>query len=369
MIYKNLVRPVLLKAAGNDPERLHEIFAGTVHWIGKREKLAKRLEESFTFQNELLEQEILGGLHFRNPIGLAAGFDKNAAMVPGISMFGVGFHEIGTITPNPQEGFPRPRIFYLTKDKALINKMGFPNLGSIIVSNYLKEIYGFSIPLIANIGKGIDTSLNFAVRDYLLCLERFYPLPIVSAISVNVSCPHMPGLCQLRDKDYFENLISSLRDKTRELESETRMKKPLLVKISPDDSEEKLNELLDICLAYKVDGIITVNTTNTRGELSSKNKGEQGGLSGKPLFRTAVDRVRYVYKYTKGRIPIIGAGGISNAEDAYEMLKAGASLLQVYTGFVYQIWKGSFFFREINQGIEELMERDGIKHISQIKRL
>lgn len=370
MIYKNLVRPVLLKAAGNDPEKLHKKFLAMLQWIGKKQRLIIVLERFFTYKNEALQQEILR-FDFRNPIALAAGFDKNAAMVPGISVLGVGFHEIGTITPEPRQGFDeRPRIHYLAEDEALINKMGLPNLGSDLVSTYLKGISSFSMPLIVNVGEGvdtsIDTSIDLVVEGYVSCLETFYPLPIVSAISIDVSCPHMLGFSELRDEEYFEKLVSSLREKTDELETITGIKKPILVKISPDDNQEKLNSLLDICLKYKIDGIIAVNTTNSRQGLRSRNKNKDGGLSGKPLFGTAVDRVRYVYKYTKGTIPIIGVGGIFTSEDAYQMIKAGASLVQVYTGFVYQIWKGPFFFRGINKGLAKLIRRDGCKHISEI---
>ena len=365
--YEKIIRPFLLKAVHNDPEKLHEMFLTAVHQIGKRQTLVQTLEEFFTFKDDILEQEIWG-LKFRNPFGFAAGLDKNGIGVPGFAIFGTGFYEIGTLTPKPQPGFERQRIYYLIEDIGLINKMGFPNDGVIKVVNYLKEVKKlFQQPLAINIGKGIDTPTEKAVNDYLYCLEMSYACG--DLFVVNVSCPHMPGFCELREKEYFEELIFSLKEKIKELAKETGLgKKPLLVKISPDDSEEKLNELLDVCLDYKIDGIIAVNTTLSRKGLKSANREREGGYSGKKLFSTAVRRVRHISNYTQGKIPIIAVGGIYNHMDAYEMFRAGASLIQVYTGFVYQIWKGPYFFYEINKGIKEIMEWDGIKRISDLRK-
>lgn len=367
IIYGKAIRPFLLKAVHNDPEKLHKLFLAGIYQIGKRKRLAETIEDILTFRDRALQQKIWG-LDFWNPISLAAGFDKNGFGISGIAILGVGFYEIGTLTPEPQKGFSGIRIHYLSEDKALINKMGFPNNGVKAVTNYLNRVKELRLlPLGINIGKGLNTPIENSVEDYLYCLEISYAAG--DFFIANVSCPHMLGLSELRDKEYFENLIFSLKEKIKELAKETGLgEKPLLVKISPDDKEEKLSELLDVCLKYKVNGIIAVNTTLSREGLKSVNRNKEGGMSGEPLFRTAVERVKYIDDYTQGKIPIIGAGGIFNASDAYEMLKAGASLIQIYTGFVYNIWKGPFFFREINQGIKELMNRDGIKRISDLRK-
>lgn len=368
IIYGKVIRPFLLKAVHNDPEKLHKAFLSGLHWIGERERFAKAIERILTFKDPALEQKFWG-LDFPTPIGLAAGLDKNGKAVRGISVLNVGFHEIGTTTPGPQIGFEQPRIWYLEQDKALINKMGFPNDGADAVARRLIKIKKPLIPVGVNIGKGIDTPIEKAANDYILCLQKLYRCPVVSFFTGNFSCPHMPGMCELQEEEYFSDVISAIQGEITELARQTGIsKKPFLVKISPDDEKDKLDKLLDVCLELNVDGIIAVNTSLLREGLKSPNRNREGGLSGKPLFRKAINTVEYVSEYTEGKITIVGAGGISDAGNAYEMFKAGASLIQIYTGFVYNIWKGPFFFREISQGIKEMMGRDGIKRISEIRK-
>ncbi|MCK4355039.1 quinone-dependent dihydroorotate dehydrogenase [Candidatus Parcubacteria bacterium] len=361
IVYEQLIRPFLLRISGNDPEKLHQVFLSLLHHLGEREGLVRTIETVLTYSDSTLEQNIFG-LKFRNPIGIGAGFDKNAV---GVAILGVGFEEIGTITPLFQKGFQPPRIWYLPEDKALINKMGFPNNGTEATVIQLAKIKKSFVPVGINIGKGINTPIEEAVGDYLYCLEKLYPFG--DFFVVNVSCPHMPGLFKLREKEYFDDLVCSLIEKIREITGQTGLpEKPLLVKISPDDSRRELNELLDTCLEYHIDGIIAVNTTLSREGLSiSTNK--EGGMSGKPLFEKTVNTVRYVNEYVQEEIPIIGVGGIFDAKDAYEVLKAGASLIQTYTGYIYHIYN-PFYFYQINKGIKELMDRDGIKNLSDLRK-
>lgn len=367
-VYEKIVRPLLLKSLKDNPEPLHNMFLAGIHGVGEAQWLAKIIENFFTYKDESLRQKIWG-LDFRNPFGWAAGLDKNGIAVPGIAVLGGGFHEIGTWTPKSEPGDLGTRIHYLIKDRGLINHMRFPNWGVDAGINYLKDVRGsFQLPLIINIGKGPNTPIENAVDDCIYCLETSY---IYSDIfTENISCPHILDLCELRkQKGLFEELISSLKEKIKELAKETGAnEKPLLVKISPDDSEIELDNLLDVCLDYHVDGIVAVNTTLSREGLISPNKEIDGGYSGKKLFPTAVKRVSHVYDYTQGEILVIGVGGVFNAKDAYEMLKAGASLVQTYTGYVYQIWKFPWFFYQMGKELKELMERDGIKHISEIRK-
>lgn len=362
--YGKVVRPFLLEIAGNDPERLHNVFLAALHFLGGRKRLSWMIE-NFACRDLALEQE-LWGLKFKNPVGLAAGFDKNGFGLLGAAMLGIGFEEIGTITPYAQIGFPRPRIFYFPKDKALINRMGFPNDGTDAAVNLLAKIKkDVSIPIGINIGKGMNTSIDKAIEDYIFCLRKLYL--VGDYFVANVSCPHMPGLQKLRERDNLDNLLVSLKEEIARRGDEIGIEKPLLVKIPPDNAREELNELLDICIERQIDGIVAVNTTLSRSGLSVlANK--EGGMSGKPLFGKAVSDVKYVYDFTKGKIPIMGVGGISDALGAYEMLAAGASLVQIYTGFVYQIYKGPYFFYEINKGILGLMRQNKVKSISGIKK-
>lgn len=369
--YEYIVRPSLLGLVGNDPERLHNAFLWLAHQIGERERLASAIEKVLTFKDPRLQQNIWG-LDFPNPLALAAGFYKNAIGAKAIPVLGVGSGEIGTATPLPQPGYSGQRIWYLFKEKALANRMGFPNDGADIIAGRLEKTGPISVPVIVSIGKGINTRVENAVDDYTYCLQRFYPCSNVSGFSGNVSCPHMLGLRELRsDEEYFRNLISTLKDKIADLASEAGLpKKPLLVKISPDDSEEELRKLLDACLDLGVEGIIAVNTAKTTLFREDINVpiDRECGKSGKPLFKKAVDTVEYVSDYTEGKITIVGVGGIFDAEGAYQMFRAGARLVQVYTGYVYQIWN-PFFFYQMNKGIAELMKRDGVSRISDIQKI
>jgi len=292
---------------------------------------------------------------------LAAGFDKNAIALRGLQVLGFGFLEAGTITRYEQKGNPRPRIFRFPKDEALINRMGFNNDGADKVAERLAKRKKLAIPLGVSLGKSKITPLEKAIEDYLYSLRKLYPYG--DYVVVNVSSPNTPGLRQLQEKEYLDNLFPVLQMEAERLACQYNgQQKPILVKIAPDLSWEAIDELLEVCLSRRIAGIIAVNTTITRDGLSAPTK-EGGGLSGKPLWLKAISIVRYISKHTEGKIPIIGVGGISGPEEAYEMLKF-ANLIQVLTSFIY---KGPFVVHKINKGLRKLMDRDGIKHISELR--
>jgi len=366
------VRPLLLKIAGNDPEPLHNAFVFSLRLANEWKGLAETVENISTFRDRALEQRICG-LDFRNITGVACGFNKNALLTPAVTMLGISFDEIGTATPPPEKGSPRPRIEYLVQDRAFRNWMRFPNNGMEVIASRLEEAGPVSIPVMASIGKGVKTSIEKATEDYLRCLRRFYACPPVSIFSINLTCPHIEDFKCLRKEEYFRELVLALKLENRELSRETGLsEKPIFMKLSPDDDEAELDKLLGICLDYEIDGIIAVNTTNSRVGLKSET-GSEGGISGSPLFPKALARIEYASGYCREHssreMPIIGAGGVFSAKDAYKMLKAGAWLIQSYTGFVYNIWRFFWFFRQINKGVLELMERDGFRHISEVRKL
>jgi dihydroorotate dehydrogenase len=358
MFYEKIIRPLLFKLYRKDPEIAHEKALALLKFIGEREGLARFIEKFTSVEDPRLEQEIFG-LKFKNPVGLAAGFDKNAIAIRGIAALGFGFLEIGTITPTPQKGYPRPRIFYLPQDEALINRMGFPNDGADIIAQRLNSIKK-KVPIGINLGKSATTPLESSASDYISLLKKLYLYG--DYFVVNISSPNTPGLTRLQEKEYLDTFLLTLKRVIDGLTKKTGQKKPILVKISPDLNKEQIDELLEICLDHGIDGVIAVNTTISREGLSVPTK-LKGGLSGKPLWPKAIEIVRHVAEYTRGEIPIIGVGGIFTAEQAYEMLKY-ASLIQIYTAIVY---RGPFVVKTINQGLIRLMEKDGFENISELR--
>lgn len=275
----------------------------------------------------------LFGLSFPHRVGLAAGFDKNAEFIDALSHLGFAFIEIGAVTPLAQAGNPKPRLFRLKKNQALINRMGFNNMG---VQNAIKNLKKRKSNIIigANIGKNTDTPNQRANDDYILLFKELHDY--VDYFTVNVSCPNIKNLKELQDKDSLLDLLSQLTL----INAQKPKPKPILLKISPDLSWEQLDDTLNIINLTKIDGIVAVNTTATRNNLSYPNSKIQkigaGGLSGTPLKNRATEIIRYIHQKTNGQLPIIGVGGIMSKEDAQEKLDAGASLIQIYTGFVYQ---------------------------------
>lgn len=274
------------------------------------------------------------GITFPNPVGLAAGFDKSGNYIDALQNLGFGFIEIGTVTPRPQSGNLRPRLFRIPNANAIINRMGFNNPGiDAVISNLQKRK---SLGVIGvNIGKNADTPLEQAAEDYCLCLRKVYPY--VNYITINVSSPNTPGLRNLQLGDYLAGLLTRLDETQEELIAQSYRKIPLLLKIAPDLDFSALPEMVEIILAHKVDGVIATNTTLNHDAVKHYAHGnESGGLSGEPLFARSTELLKKLNDLLKGKLPTIGVGGIQTAFDAQEKLEAGASLVQIYTGLIYQ---------------------------------
>jgi dihydroorotate dehydrogenase len=291
-------------------------------------------------------------LSFSNPVGLAAGFDKNAEAVPGLAALGFGFLEVGTLTPRPQEGNPKPRVFRVPQAQALINRLGFNNVGIPGVG----PVPRVGIPVGFNIGKNKDTPNEYAADDYLACLDAFFDR--ADFFVANVSSPNTPGLRGLQAPAEMEPLLNALARRADGLSIErSRPRPPLFVKISPD--EDFGEGVAEAALKAGFDGIVATNTTRSREGLPA-DVPQDGGMSGKPLFARSTEWVRRIYRSTRGSLPIIGVGGIFSARDAYEKILAGASLVEVYTGFIYN---GPGFVGAINRGLLDLLRRDGFSSI------
>lgn len=349
--YEKILRGLIFKAFP-DPERAHKVVLGLLRGVG-----ALGLKRSFFKEDKGLEQEVFG-LKFPNPVGLAAGFDKNGVAIVGLSALGFGFLEIGTVTRWAQEGNPRPRMFRFPKDEAAINRMGFNNDGADRLAVRLARVK-MDRPLGINLGKSKITPLDEAVDDYLYSLRKAYPFG--DFFGVNVSSPNTPGLRRLQERDYLYALLMALQEESKTLSVRLGIKrKPILVKVSSDLAWGAMDELLEVCVLCEVAGVIAVNTTITRDGLSVPTT-EAGGLSGKPLWPKAISVVRYISHQTKGKLPIIGVGGIFGSDEANQMLGAGASLIQVFTGLVY---KGPFIVHQINRGLRKLMDQEGMAKLS-----
>ncbi len=348
-MYK-LIRPILFKLT-KDPETVHNLALRFLKFLGYPP--IKDVVSAFTeIESKTLEQNIFN-LNFRNPVGLAGGFDKDGKIVNGLESLGFGFLEIGTITKLPQSGNARPRMFRLPDDNAVINRMGFNNIGVVEIKNHLQKVKHKSI-LGISLGKNKITLNELAVEDYLFLFKEMYNLG--NYFVVNFSSPNTPGLRDLQDKKLLTNILEHLvaYRKTRGIA------KPILVKITIDFSFNAVDEILEVCKNVGVDGIISSNTSVSRDNLKTVTY-ETGGISGRPIAQKSTELIRYIHKKNIG-LPIIGVGGIFTPEDAYEKIKAGASLIQIYTGFIYE---GPFIVKKINQGLVKLLEQDGFKNISE----
>ena len=297
-------------------------------------------------EDKQLEKNVFG-LHFKNSVGLAAGFDKNAGLIDEMAGLGFGFVEIGTVTTLPQEGNPRPRMFRLPADKGLINRMGFNNEGvEAAAANIAAYRRKAKSPVIigGNIGKNKNTPNIDAVNDYIKCFDRLFEL--VDYFVVNVSSPNTPGLRELQEKEPLLNLLNTLQQRNLK----NNISRPILLKIAPDLTNEQLDDIVEIVNQAGIAGIIATNTTISRDRLLSDDslKQETGGLSGKPLTQRSTEVIRYISKKSNSAFPIIGVGGIHSPNDALEKLEAGASLIQLYTGFIYE---GPGLIKRINKSI------------------
>ncbi len=318
---------------------------------------------NFNFDNTndpILSQHLMG-LDFPNPIGLAAGFDKNAEVVRSMFSLGFGFIEVGTVTPLPQKGNTKPRVFRLDQDDAIINSLGFNNKGAKKVKkNIQKAINKFSENRIIGVNLGKNKNTIHSIDDYLFGMEQLGNL--ASYITINISSPNTEGLRDLQLRGNIESLIKKITLKREEIENIN--KKPVFIKISPDLNEDQLRDIALISLANNVDGLILTNTTIDRpNNLLSKNKMRKGGLSGKPLFESSNNTLRKMYNLTNGQITLIGVGGISNGSDCYDKIKSGASLVQLYTALAYS---GPLLISKIKNELIDLIKTDGYKNISEV---
>lgn len=357
MVYRSLVRRLLFSLP---PETAHELALHSLSLLRPK------------FINDLVARRYAAersapidrfGISFKNPVGLAAGFDKDGVALPALAALGFGFIEAGTVTFHAQPGNPRPRLFRLPEDKALINRAGFNNSGAAaFVKRVEPERLGCVLGV--SIGKSKITPLEQATEDYLASFETVYG--VADYIAVNVSSPNTPQLRQLQQSEQLSALLSALQERNRALQQahQRAQPMPLLVKLSPDLTIEDLEMIVDVVVRLRIDGIIATNTTVSREHLVTARArvaalGE-GGLSGAPLRDRATRMITDLYRLTNGKIPIVGVGGIFTAEDAWEKITAGASLVQLYTGFIY---RGPGIAREINEGLQQILIREGLPNI------
>ena len=340
-MYKVFIRPVLFLF---DPEKIHHFVFSFLKWSGKIPGVKPLLRSIYCYEDKRLEKRILG-ITFKNPVGLAAGFDKDAALIDEADCLGFGFIEIGTLTPKPQPGNDKPRLFRLPADQALINRMGFNNRGALEAVERLKKRKS-TVVVGGNIGKNKVTENENAIDDYRFCFEALYEH--VDYFVVNVSSPNTPGLRALQEKEPLRNLLATVK----KLSLSKPTLKPVLLKIAPDLTNGQLDDVIGIVKETGTDGIIATNTTISREGLQTdktvlENIGN-GGLSGKPLTSRATEVIRYLRAGFGPGFPIIGVGGIMTAADALDKLDAGADLVQLYTGFIYE---GPALIKRINKAI------------------
>lgn len=331
-----------------DPESAHHTVTGGLKMFSKIWGAKKLLSNLYTYENPNLAREVFG-LKFKNPVGLAAGFDKNAEYITDMANFGFGFIEIGTVTPRPQPGNDQPRMFRLIPDKALINRMGFNNQGADVAANRLKHLSvedrkGLLIG--GNIGKNKLTPNEQAVDDYIYCFNALFDY--VDYFVVNVSSPNTPGLRDLQEKEPLKHILNTLQNLNEKREN----KKPILLKIAPDLTDSQLDDIVEIVQETGIAGVIATNTTISRAGLRSDENlvKEMGGVSGAPLTNRSTEVIRYLSNKSNRSFPIIGVGGIHSAADAIEKMDAGASLVQIYTGFIYE---GPSLISNICKGIAQ----------------
>ena len=326
-MYRSLIRPLMFRL---DPEQAHDLTLQALRLAGALLVITKLLERSLRAHSLPLAVDAFG-ISFPNPLGLAAGYDKDGIAIRGLTSLGFGHIEVGTVTPNPQPGNPRPRIYRIPDEKALINRMGFPGRGADYLAHQLRRSKQKlpKVVLGVNIGKNKDTPNETAADDYLYLYEKFSPL--ADYIAINVSSPNTIGLRRLQAREYLQDLLQALALKRSELPQ----KPPLLVKLAPDLSAQELDEALDAILSTGMDGVIATNTTISRENFCSEIEGQPGGLSGAPLTKLSRDMISEIHRRTSGILPIIGVGGIMTPEDAQLALSAGATLIQVYTGMIY----------------------------------
>jgi dihydroorotate dehydrogenase len=327
-MYKSLFRPLLFHL---NPERVHELTLQVLRFLGSFPLVKRVVQTQFDAHSQVSVTTEAFGLKFANPVGLAAGYDKDGLGWRGLTTLGFGHIEIGTVTPRPQVGNPKPRIFRIPEEQAVINRMGFPGRGADFLESQLVPVSSRSSSVILgiNIGKNKDTPNEAAARDYVYLLEKF--TPYADYFAINISSPNTIGLRKLQAREYLEDLLSQLA--ATRLQSPTP--RPILVKLAPDLTDTELDEALAAILNTGMDGVVATNTTISREKLKLTNGQETGGLSGAPLTAKSCALVAKIYQRTNGKLPIVGVGGIMNPDDAKAMLAAGAQLIQLYTGLIY----------------------------------
>jgi dihydroorotate dehydrogenase len=361
--------PLFLATVKSDPETAHRRMLKTLNQMETSRHttwgsvVIKQLAKSFSLTDPRLQQT-LWGLDFNNPLGLAAGFDKDGTAAGMWSSFGFGFAELGAVTLHSQSGNPRPRMFRLPKDQAALNRMGANNLGAAVMADTLAQTWKRqprSIPIGINLCKSKTASLEQAAKDYVGSFK--YLQQVADYFVINVSSPNTPGLRSLQSGEQLEPILSGLQ-------AANTNKQPILIKISPDLNWEDIRDILKLATAYNLSGIIATNTTIRRDGLKTEIlketgrsiKDEAGGISGSPVKQRSTEVIRFIYQETDGKLPIIGVGGIFTAEDAWEKIIAGASLLQVYTGWVYQ---GPWMVKEVLSGVLKRLEEKGLSNVSE----
>lgn len=362
--YRNLLRPVLFT---QDAESIHNRAMRALNRMS-RSPLLSSCTRSFFAPPPLPVQSM--GMSFQNPIGLAAGMDKNAEALPAWAALGFGFTELGAVTWHPQPGNATPRVFRAINDQAIVNRMGFNNSGAEAVAAELGNwrthgLWPATHPVGMNLGKSKRTPLEEAPENYANSLRVLWPH--LDFFVVNVSSPNTPNLRELQDKTALSGILSALQEVNREFAEKQGTPKPVLVKIAPDLSTAALDEVIELLPDHGVAGIVATNTTITRPQTNDKASGiaysESGGLSGKPLRQLSTEIIRHIHRRSGGRLPIIGVGGIFNAEDAWEKITAGATLLQIYTGFVYE---GPGTAGCIVNGLRQKLEETGASSVSEV---
>ncbi len=366
-LYQSILRPFLFSGLRADPEWLHQQTLQVFDWLDRqpderRHWVLDRLDASYQFPAHRLQQSLFG-LEFPNPLGLAAGFDKNGVGAGLWSHFGFGFAELGTVTLHDQPGNPQPRLFRLTQDEAVLNRMGFNNEGAAQLRDRLVALdarqHYRAIPIGVNLGKSKITPLEEAADDYLGSFKLLKDLG--DYFVINVSSPNTPGLRSLQSIDQLEPIFAALQ-------TENTSGKPILVKIAPDLADEDIGAIVTLAQSSKLAGIIATNTTIRRDGLKTQTIGgkpiadEAGGISGKPVRSRSTEVIRLIYRQTKGKLPIVGVGGIFTAEDAWEKITAGASLVQVYTGWIYE---GPGMARRVMEGLIDRLDTAGLSNIAE----
>ena len=361
-IYQSILRPLLFNLLEVDPEFLHQQTIRTLSYWERNKYLNAKIRHYLCFSNSRLEQKIWG-LNFPNPVGLAAGFDKDAAVTNIWSSLGFGFAEMGTVTYYPQLGNPRPRLFRLPMDNAALNRMGFNNNGAEVMAKLLiaqRQKHPPIIPIGINLGKSKVTALLESTTDYVRSFRLLKDLG--DYFVVNISSPNTPGLRSLQNKTMLGPILARLQE-------ENSACKPILIKIAPDLEWEEIANITDLVQIYQLAGIIATNTTIKREGLTRNIIGatgnfpsqEAGGVSGEPLRDRSTKIIRFIWQQTKGKVPIIGVGGVFNTDHAWEKITAGATLIQIYTGWIYE---GPFMVSRILQGLVSKLDQYGLHSIS-----